>query len=287
MQSGFFTEKGVRNSHFMGMRRLPARVISALGPLAMGLCLFLASGETVLAQALLKSADLPEAPAPNQQSAATQQKPQPGTLGTTFGLVSRRSVFFPELAHQSGPLRLQQKAELAADISIAPSRFTSSAVTSALAQARNAIPGYGQGWDAYGKRFGSSMATTASANVFGTFVFASLFRQDPRYFVKANGTLKQKVGNAVRQVMVTRTDRGGEAPNWSGLLADLVAESIANSYLPDAERAAGKTFQRFGIRVGVSAGVNIFKEYWPSIFKNLKMTRLAPNPAQNDLPTNP
>jgi hypothetical protein len=263
-------------------------MISALGPAAMGLCLCLASGETALAQALLKSAELPEAPASKlgdpepQKVQEAEQKPQTGTLGTTIGLVSRRSVFFPELAHQKGPLSREQKAELAADISIALSRFLSSSVTSAVAQARNANPGYGQGWDGYGKRFGSSMATTATSNVFGTFVFASVFRQDPRYFVKTNGTVKQKVGNALRRVVITQTDSGGEAPNWSGLLAGLVAESIANSYLSDEERTTGRTFRRFGVRVGVGAGVNIFREYWPNIFKGLRMTRLVPTAGQTD-----
>ena len=288
MQSGFFTEKAAGARHLFGCQALAQTPSSALAALAMGLALWVATGQMALAQAILKTADLPEAPASKlgDREQQPQEKPQPGTLGTTIGLVSRRSVFFPELAHQKGPLRSLQKLELAADESIAPSRFLSSGVTSAFDQARNAIPGYGQGWNGYAKRFGSSMATTASANMFGTFVFASAFHQDPRYFVRASGSLKQKIGNALRRVVVTRTDRGGEAPNFSGLLADLVAESIANSYLPDEERTTGKTFQRFGIRVGLGAGVNVFKEYWPSIFKSLGMKRLAPGAGQNDSPGN-
>jgi hypothetical protein len=271
MQSGFCTENGPQNSHLVDRGGFARRRSSALAPLAIGLWLLLGC-QIAFAQAR-KSLDLPEAPATQERD--QQQKPQPGTLGTTIGLVSRRSVFFPELAHQSGSLSSKQKLELAADISIAPSRILSSAATSAVDQARNAIPGYGQGWNAYGKRFGSSMATTASANLFGTFVFASALHQDPRYFVRANGTFTQKVGNAFRRLVVTRTDSGGQAPNWSGLLGDLLAESSANSYLPDEERTTGKTFRRFGIRVALGAGVNVFKEYWPNIFKNLRLTRFA------------
>jgi hypothetical protein len=77
--------------------------------------------------------------------------------------------------------------------------------------------------------------------------------------------------------VVTRTDRGGEAFNWSGIIGSLVAESLANSYLPDEERTAGKTFGRFGIRMGFSAVGYVAKEYWPTIFKSLRISKLVPS----------
>jgi len=274
----------------------PWRLSHALVLLAMTFWL-LFGGEMALAQAALKLGNLPEAPAPKQDNGPALkqenekeavQKSQQSPLGTTIGLVSRRSVFFPELAHQIGPLSTEQKLELAADISIAPSRFASSAVTSAVAQARNALPGYGQGWSGYGKRYGSSLASTASGNMFGTFLLPSLFHQDPRYFVTPNGALQQRVGHALRRVIVTPTDSGGRAFNWSGILGALMAEGLANSYLPDQERTTGKTFRRFGIRLGTDAAVNIVREYWPSMFKSLGMTRFAPGASgRSESPSSP
>jgi hypothetical protein len=55
-----------------------------------------------------------------------------------------------------------------------------------------------------------------------------------------------------------------------------MAEALANAYLPASEQTFGKTFERGGIRIGFSAGNNLLKEYWPSIFKKLRVDKFAP-----------
>jgi hypothetical protein len=120
------------------------------------------------------------------------------------------------------------------------------------------------------------MASGASSHLFGTFLLPAMLRQDPRYFVKFYGSTGDRVTYALRRVVVTRTDRSREAFNWSGVIGALLAESLANSYLPDGERTTGKTFTRFGIRMGFSAASNIVKEYWPTIFKSLRISKLVP-----------
>ena len=64
--------------------------------------------------------------------------------------------------------------------------------------------------------------------------------------------------------------------NVSGVLGPLAAEGLANTYLPDAERTAGRTFERFGIQLAVIAGSNVVKEFWPAIFKTLRIAKFAP-----------
>src|SRR5258708_19896727 len=84
------------------------------------------------------------------------------------------------------------------------------------------------------------------------------------------------MGHGVKGVVVTRTDSGGRAVNISGVLGPLGAEGLANTYLPDAERTAGQTFERFGIQMAVIAGGNIAKEFWPAIFKTLRIGKVVP-----------
>jgi hypothetical protein len=237
----------------------------------------LMGGGVAAAQEAPKRGNLPDAPTAKQSESHPTQEPEKTRLKTTLGILGKRSLFFPDLATDKGPLSSRKKFELAIDETIAPSRFTASAFTAGIAQARNALPGYGQEWGGYGKRFGSSMASGASSHLFGTFLLPATLRQDPRYFVKLHGTVGQRVGYALRRIVVTRTDAGGEAFNWSGVVGSLLAESLANSYLPDAERTTGKTFTRFGFRMGFSAASNILKEYWPTIFKSLRISMLVPN----------
>jgi hypothetical protein len=244
-----------------------------------------------------KRGKLPDAPTAKQSETYPNQKPESTPLKSTLEILGRRSVFFPDLATSKRAFRSRQKLELAIDETIAPSRFLASAFTAGISQARNVLPGYGQEWGGYGKRFGSSMASGASSHLLGTFLLPAMLRQDPRYFVKLHGSTGQRIGYAVRRVLVTRTDGGGEAFNWSGVIGALFAESLANSYLPDGEHTSGKTFTRFGIRMGFSAASNVVKEYWPTIFKSLRMSKLVPSersdpgtvtpPPLSGPPTNP
>jgi len=217
---------------------------------------------------------LPDAPTAKQNDAPKKQQTQ-GTFKTTLEIMGKRSVFFPELATGRGPLSAHRKLELALDETIAPSRSLGSAFTSGISQARNGLPGYGQEWGGYGKRLGSSMASNATSHMFGTFLLPAMLHQDPRYFVKLHARFGGRVVYALRSLVVTRTDSGGEAFNWSGIIGSLAAEALANTYLPDAERTSGKTFSRFGIRMGFSAVGYVAKEYWPTIFKNLRMSKLV------------
>jgi hypothetical protein len=235
--------------------------------------MLLAFAEAGTAQQEPKPKELPDAPVAKQDSA--QQKHE-NAFHTTIEILGRRSIFFPDLAASPAPLHSGQKFKLFLDESIAPSRFLSSALGAGIGQARNSLPGYGQEMGGYGKRFGSSMATAASANFLGTFLLPSVLRRDPRYFVDLHGGAGHRIGYALSRIVVTRTDAGGEAANWPGIIGPLLAESMANSYLPVKEQTAGGTFQRYGWRIGFLAAGNVVKEYWPTIFRSLRITKIAP-----------
>lgn len=235
--------------------------------------ILLLSVEAVAAQQQPKPKDLPDAPVPKQEQASQKHD---NAFRETVEILGRRSIFFPDLAASPGPLGTKQKLELFADKSVAPSRFLSSGAGAGIHQALDSLPAYGQGMSGYGKRLGSSMATGASSEFFGTFLFASLMHRDPRYFVSLHGGPWHRIGYGVSRLVITRTDAGTEGANLPGLLGPLFAESLANSYLPAKEQTAGRTFSRYGIRLGFTAGSNIAKEYWPTIFRSLRIAKIAP-----------
>jgi hypothetical protein len=224
------------------------------------------------------AATLPDAPKP--QTAAQDQGPK-AQLKQTIQVLGKRSIFFPELAHERKPLTSKQKFQLAVDETIAPSRFIGSLFTAGIGQARDSLSDYGQGWEGYGKRYGSSVASNASSHLLGTGVIPSLTHEDPRYFVKLFGSPKSRILYAMSRVLITRTDDGRSTFNWGNVMGGLMAESLAVSYLPDSERTAGKTFTRFGVRLGFSALDNVVKEYWPNIFKSLRINKIVP-PERSD-----
>jgi hypothetical protein len=225
---------------------------------------------------------LPDAPVPKQE--VSPQKHENALQGT-IGILGRRSLFFPDLATSKGPLSTRQKFELSADVSIAPYHVLGAGVGAGISQARNAWPGYGQEIGGYGKRFGAAMATSATDSFLGKFVLASLLRRDPRYFVLLQGGPGRHIGYALSRLVVGRTDEGARAANWPGLVSPLLAEALANSYLPGREQTTAKTFQRYGIRVGLAGAANIAKEYWPTIFRSLRIAKIAPG--MNPVPSPP
>jgi len=227
-----------------------------------------------------QSATLPDAPTPQTPAQQTDQGAK-AQLKHSMEVLGKRSIFFPELAHERRPLTSKQKFQLAVDETIAPSRFFTSAFTAGISQARDSLPDYGQGWEGYGKRYGSSVASNASSHLFGTGLLPSLTHEDPRYFVKIFGSPKNRILYAMSRVIITRTDEGYSTFNWSNVLGGLMAESLAVSYLPDSERTAGKTFTRFGVRMGFGALDNVVKEYWPTIFKSLRINKIIP-PERSD-----
>src|SRR5579863_297038 len=235
-------------------------------------------GRATMAQSQPDRANLPDAPAPKQDQTDPAQKPDKDKNGwqTSMGLIARKSYFYPELATSPGSLSSLQKFELFLDKSISPPQILSSAAGAGISEARDTLPGYGVGGEGFGKRFGSSMASGASSHFFGTFLLPAVLREDPRFFVKLRGGFRVIAGHALRRVLVIRTDAGRETFNFPGTLGPLAAEGMANLYLPNSERTVGKTFERGGIRIGFSAANNLLKEYWPSIFKSLRIDRLAP-----------
>src|SRR5690242_17661538 len=249
--------------------------------LRLGSILILTS-EALAAQQQPTPKDLPDTPAPKQEQPPRKHD---SALHTTFEVLARRSTFFPDLAANPGRLGSKQKLELFVDKSVAPSHFLGSGLGAGIGQARDSLSGYGQGMSGYGKRLGSSMATATSADFFRTFLFSSLLRRDPRYFVSLHGGPWRRMGYGLSRLVVTRTDAGTEGVNWPGMLGPLFAESLANSYLPVKEQTAGRIFRRYGVRLGFTAGSNVLKEYWPTIFRSLRIARIAPGLRPDSAPT--
>jgi hypothetical protein len=224
--------------------------------------LWMGSGRQGVAQ--VREPSLP--PAPSAQLTAQQEEAK---KQFDFKLLVRRSKMFPDLAATEKPLSAKQKLQLSVSDSLSLAAVGAAGFSAGLSQARDSLPGYGQGAEGYGKRFGAAMATSSTTQFFGTFLFATAFGQDPRFFVRENSNLRQSVRSGLRRLVITRTDQGGETLNTSGLLGPLVAQTLANTYLPDEERTTARTFQRYGTYLALRAGVNITKQYWPTIFKNL------------------
>ena len=208
----------------------------------------------------------PQTPTDPSSTGQTQSAPSKVPGASLYNLLQEKSIFFPNIATSTERLSTGQKFQLFVDNSISLHTLTWAAMGSAVNQASDSPTGYGQGWDAYAKRFGASMGRQASSNFFGDFLLASALHQDPRFYPEVKPGFGQAVKYSVQRIFVTRNDDGRDVANWSGLAGPLMAEGLTNVYWPDRNRTVGDTFFRYGLDVATKAGGNLLREYWPVFY---------------------
>jgi len=221
----------------------------------------------------------PDAPSASAQSQPAPQSTNP--LQSSMSFLQRRSVFFPNLATDSGPLSPWQKFKLGANNSISLATIGAALTGAAFGQAINSPAGYGQGGEGYAKRFGADMARSASANLFGTFLIASALHEDPRFYVKKHYSFKRSVQYAAVRMVITRSDSGERVVSYSDLLGPLAGEALADTYYPEGNRGVSSTFIRYGSDMGWKFGWNLLRQYWPRINRKLKLVpESTPTPSK-------
>jgi hypothetical protein len=256
----------VTHNHQMFSRRLPLCALIISGVIALGLT----------ARAFAQEKPKPQTQSGDSSAGQTPNAPSGSSPATLYNSLQKKSLFFPDIVTNTGPLSPGGKFKLFVDNSISLSTIGFSAVSAAVSQADDSPTGYGQGWDAYGKRFGSSMGRQASSEFFGTFMLASALHEDPRFYPNVNPSLGRAITYSMQRVFVTRNDDGRDVANWSGLAGPLMAEGLANVYWPDRNRTVGDTFLRYGLDLATRAGGNLLREYWPVVYGKIHH---APQPA--------
>jgi len=229
---------------------------------------------------------MPDSPQPKPQGATN---PAMDTTSRFVGYMTNKSFVFPDIATSEGPMTPGEKFRLFVNQSISPAYILAAGVSSAYDQARNVPEAYGQGWDAYGGRYGADIARASSNAFFSTFVFASVLRQDPRFYPQYRPTLWGSIKYSAVRVFVTRTDSGRNTFNSSSIVGTMAAEALANTYLPVSEQTGAKNAERIGTDLAWKFAANMFKNYWPTFFHSMGLNRLKviPDPGSPDNPAHP
>jgi hypothetical protein len=140
------------------------------------------------------------------------------------------------------------------------------AALAGISQAENSEPGYGQGAEGYGKRFGAAFADGTIENFMTGAVLPSLLHQDPRFFQQSEGTFWHRTGYAISRIFVTRSDSGHQQFNFSETCGSAAAAAISTySYHPSADRTLSNTASVWGTQVGYDTITYVVKEFWPDI----------------------
>lgn len=155
----------------------------------------------------------------------------------------------------------------------------------AINQAENNEPAFGQGWAAYGKRYGTTMGDSMTENFMVGAVFPSILHQDPRFYQSSKGGFLRRTGYAVSRIVVTRGDSGHSQFNFSEILGGASAAAISTySYHPKStflstpsnphmfvasDRTLANTASVWETQLTLDTITIMVKEFWPDIQRKL------------------
>jgi hypothetical protein len=183
------------------------------------------------------------------------------------------------------PLTAKQKFGVVARGTFDPVQIAWFGFLSGLSQAQNSEPGFGQGAEGYGKRFGSSAADGIIENFMTQAVLPSILHQDPRFFQSGKGGFTRRAGYAVSRIFLTRTDAGGMQFNYSEIVGSAMSAAISTySYHPrstyistptnphmfiPSDRTLANTASVWGSQIGYDTISIVVKEFWPDIRRKM------------------
>jgi len=158
-------------------------------------------------------------------------------------------------------------------------------VLAAISQADDGDPAYGQGWEAYAKRYGTTAGDSMVENFMVGAVIPSILRQDPRYYQSGQGSFFQRAGYSVSRIIITRSDSGRAEFNYSEILGAGSAAAISTySYHPRSaiistpsnphqfvasERTLSGVASTWGTQVSLDTFTFVVKEFWPDIRRRI------------------
>jgi hypothetical protein len=240
----------------------------------------------------------PEQGAPKQdatQQSTSKQPSQPSTHGKVAGTSNDRLFYtLPNFltlqnAGKLPPLSAKEKFKVVALGTFDPVQYPWWGIVSAISQAENSEPAYGQGWAAYGKRYGTTAGDSTVENFMVGAVFPSILHQDPRFYQSEKGGVGQRTWYAVTRILVTRGDSGKKQFNFSEVFGSAFAAAASTySYHPKStyistpanphmfipsDRTLLNTTSVWGTQIGLDTVTLVVKEFWPDIHRKLSHKR--------------
>ncbi len=244
----------------------PLCALIIFGVIAFGLTTVVSAQETPKPPLQTQPSPSPAAQPPPDQAPTALVPPKPVAL---YNLIENKSYVFPDIAYSTERLSAGQKFELFVDNSVSVDAFTWSMLGSAVGQAADSPTGFHQGWEGYGKRFGTDMTRKASGQFFGTFVIATALHEDPRFYAEIHPTFFHAIKYSLQQVFMMKNDDGRNVVAWSRFGGPALGEGLATVYWPDQNRTVGNTFERYGLDLASRASGNLLREFWPVLLKKM------------------
>ena len=134
-------------------------------------------------------------------------------------------------------------------------------------------PEWRRGAGAYGRLYGSGLASLASFNT-ARFISGAALREDPRYFPAETNGIGGRIKHALLFTLVDRSDSGHKTLAVSNFVAAAAGGMVGNFYIPSPYNDPRYTFTRSAVLLAYFAGSNVRQEFNPELKKLRKKLHL-------------
>ena len=122
--------------------------------------------------------------------------------------------------------------------------------------------GYEMGGTGFMRRYADRMGTTTVSELTGSWMAASLLRQNPRYTPSSERGFGARARRALGGVVIGRKDSGEPCLNTSGLAGMALGAGASTAWHRSSDRSARNYFIALGSLAGLKAVANLSREFF-------------------------
>ena len=162
------------------------------------------------------------------------------------------------------PLTQKERTDLYVWSLVNPWGLAKAAMSAGLDQAHNKPEEWGQGWDAYGQRYGNIEGQYLVQKTVN-FLMSSSFHEDNRYFGSGEHRFWPRLKYALASSVLARHDNGKQYISASQLGSVAAGAFVVRLWLPPSQSSPGDAAVSFGITMATNVGISVVKEFLPDI----------------------
>jgi hypothetical protein len=147
-----------------------------------------------------------------------------------------------------------------------PAPILGEAAGAGLGQWMNSPEEWGQGWDAYGKRFGANMGYNATRQTI-SYGASLAFHEDGRYFASKSHGFWPRTRHALLSTFTARHPDGSDRFSVSSVAGVVGACSLSSIWGPENWKGPGNITRNAAVSFGTTAGFNVVREFLPDILR--------------------
>jgi hypothetical protein len=135
-----------------------------------------------------------------------------------------------------------------------------------ISQWKNTPPEWGQGWGAFGERYGSNLAYNGIRQTIA-YGAAVALHEDTRYFASGKHGVWSRTGYALLSTFTARRPDGRQSFAFSSVGGVVGASGIASIWGPRSWQGFNNIAENAGISFGATAALNVVREFLPDLLQ--------------------